>query len=67
MALHNIGLNIAIFMQSGFNSSNGVTDTLKSSSMVIYFSMHMSFYTRNVGRMPQRLKIDEHGAAEVVN
>ncbi len=27
MALHNIGPNLAIFVQSGFNLSNGVTDT----------------------------------------
>jgi hypothetical protein len=35
--------------------SNGVTATLESTLILIYFSKHMSFYTQNVGRMPQRL------------
>jgi hypothetical protein len=41
------------FVQLGFNFSNRVTDTLESSSILIYFSKHMSLYTRSVGRMPQ--------------
>ncbi len=42
-------------MQLGFNLSNGVTDTLESSSILMYFSKHMDLYTWNVGRMPKRL------------
>ncbi len=33
----------------GFNLSNGVTDTLESSSMLIYSELHMGLYTQ---RMP---------------
>ncbi len=46
------------FVLSAFNLSNGVTDTLESSSVLIYFSKHMSLYTQNVGRMPQCLIVD---------
>jgi hypothetical protein len=43
------------FMQLGFNLSNKVTDTLESSSVLMYLSKHMGLYTWRVGRMPQRL------------
>jgi hypothetical protein len=48
-------LNGHTFVLLGFNLSNGVTDTLESSSILIYFSKHMSLYTQKVGRMPLRL------------
>ncbi len=58
-------------MKLGFKLNNGVTDTLESRSVLIYFSKRMSLYTQNVGRTPQRLKdslkVDEKGAAGVVN
>jgi hypothetical protein len=38
-----------------FNLNNGVTDTLESSTILIYFSKHMSLYTQKVSRMPLRL------------
>jgi hypothetical protein len=34
-------LVILVIVQLGFNLSNGVTDTLQSSSKLIYFSKHM--------------------------
>jgi hypothetical protein len=36
-------------MQLGFNLSNGVTDTLVSSSILIYFKTRKSIYTQNGG------------------
>jgi hypothetical protein len=60
-----------VFVQLAFNFCNGVTDTLESSTILIYFSKHMSLYTQKVGRMPPRLygylKVDERGASGVVN
>ncbi len=57
-------------MQLGFNLSNRVSDTLESSSILIYFRKHMGLYTQNVGRMPQRLngwvKEDQRVVAGVV-
>ncbi len=35
----------AFFVQLGFNLSNGVTDTLDSSSILMYSKLHMSLYT----------------------
>jgi hypothetical protein len=43
---------MSIFMQLGFNLSNGVTDALESSTILIYSEEHKSFYTRYLGRMP---------------
>ncbi len=40
------------FMQLGFNLSNRVTDTLESSSILIYFEMRKSIYTKQCGQMP---------------
>jgi hypothetical protein len=37
--------SIVYFMQLGFNLSNGVTDTLESSTILIYFKSRMSLYT----------------------
>ncbi len=58
-------------MKYGLKLNNGVTDTLESSSVLIYFSKCMSLYTQNVGRTPQRFKdwfkVDEKGAGGVVN
>jgi hypothetical protein len=34
------------FVQLGFNLSNGVTDTLESSSILIYLKTHMGLYTQ---------------------
>jgi hypothetical protein len=64
-------LALPIFMHLAFNLSNGVTDTLESSTILIYFNKHMSLYTQKVGRMPQiinvLLKVDEQGAVGAVN
>jgi hypothetical protein len=43
------------FLQLGFNLSNLLTDTLESSSILIYLSKCMSLYTQNEDRMPLRL------------
>ncbi len=43
------------FVQLDFNLSNGVTDTLESNSILIYFTKQMSLYTQNVGRTQQCL------------
>ncbi len=39
-------------MQLGYNLSNGVTDTLESSSILIYFETHVGLYTQEGGQMP---------------
>jgi hypothetical protein len=36
------------FMQLGFNSSNGVTDTLESSSILLYSKLHIGLYTQRI-------------------
>jgi len=43
---------IYIFVQLAFNLSNGVTDRLESSTILIYSDKHMSLYTQSVGRTP---------------
>ncbi len=57
--------------QLGCNLRKGVTDTLESSSILIYFSKHVGLYIQKVGRMPQRLngwlKVAEQGVEGVVN
>ncbi len=40
------------FVQLGFSLSNGVTDTLEFSSILIYSKKYMSLYTQGIGRMP---------------
>jgi hypothetical protein len=59
------------FLQLGFNLSNLLTDTLESSSILIYLSKCMSLYTQNEDRMPLRLndrfKVCENRAAGVVS
>jgi hypothetical protein len=35
-----------IFVQLGFNLSNGVTDTLESSSILIYPKLHTGLFTQ---------------------
>ncbi len=40
----------------GFNLSNGVTDTLESSTILIYSDKHMSLYTLSLGRIPSLIK-----------
>jgi hypothetical protein len=37
---------IPFFVQLGFNLSNGVTDTLESSTILIYLQTRKSIYTR---------------------
>jgi hypothetical protein len=58
--------NWCIYVQLGFNLSNRVTDTLESSTILIYSDKHMSLYTQNLGRIPiwlnGRLKAMERGA-----
>ncbi len=55
------------FMQLGFNSSNGVTDTIETSSILIYSDEHMSLFTQSLGGMLKWLngwlKVMEWGAA----
>jgi hypothetical protein len=41
------------FMQLGFNLSNGATDTLESSTILIYSDEHISLYTQGLGRTPK--------------
>ncbi len=59
------------FRAIGFNLSNGVTDALESSTILIYSDKHMSLYTQGLGRMPKQLKgwlkVIERGAAGFVN
>ncbi len=43
-----IGKMDTIFVQLGFNLSNGVTDTLESSSILIYLKLHMGLYTQMI-------------------
>ncbi len=44
--------NRYIFMQLTFNLSNAVTDTLESSTILIYSAEHMSLYTKSLCRTP---------------
>ncbi len=46
----------SIFMQLGFNLSNGVTNTLESSSILIYLEICKSIYTQQSGEMPYLIK-----------
>ena len=39
-------------VQFAFNLSNRVTDTLESSTILIYSEEHMGLYTQNLGRTP---------------
>jgi len=59
--------NRYIFMQLTFNLSNAVTDTLESSTILIYSAEHISLYTKSLGRLPYwlngSLKVIEQGAA----
>ncbi len=43
-------------MQMGFNLSNGVTDKLESSSILIYFETRKSIYAQKGGQMPYLIK-----------
>ncbi len=47
--------SIYYFVQLGFNLSNGVTDTLESSTILIFSRIHISLYAQSVDRMPCRL------------
>jgi hypothetical protein len=40
-------------VQLAFNLSNGITDTLGSSTILIYFSKHVSLYTQRFDRRPK--------------
>jgi hypothetical protein len=42
-------------MQLAFNLSNGVIETLESSTILIYSRKHMSLCTQSAGRMPHWL------------
>jgi hypothetical protein len=44
------------FVQLGFNLSNGVTDTLESSSVLIYLQTHMGLYSI-VSRFPVKQQV----------
>jgi len=44
--------NLRFFVKLAFNLSNGVTDALESSTILIYSKPHISLNTKNVGRMP---------------
>jgi len=41
-------ISLRIFVQLGFNLSNGVTDTLESSSILIFSIQVKSIYTQKV-------------------
>jgi hypothetical protein len=41
------------FCAVGFNLNNGVTDTLESSTILIYSDERMSLYTQSLGSMPK--------------
>ncbi len=43
---HHLFISCSFFMQLGFNLSNGVTDTLESSSILIYFIQMKVIYTQ---------------------
>jgi hypothetical protein len=43
---------LEFFVQLAFNLSSGVTDTLESSTILIYSKSHVSLYTQMVRRMP---------------
>jgi hypothetical protein len=40
-----------IFLRLGFNLSNVVTDTLESSTILIYSKSHTGLHTKMVGKM----------------
>jgi hypothetical protein len=42
-------LQVSSFVQLSFNLSNGETDTLESSSILIYFQTRMGLYTQEGG------------------
>ncbi len=44
-------------MQLVFNLSNGVTNTLESSSIPIYFETRKSIYTQQSGQMPYLIQM----------
>jgi hypothetical protein len=54
---------IYTFVQLAFNLSNGVTDTLESSTVLLYLKSCTVLYTQMVGRLPYWLngwlKVDE--------
>jgi hypothetical protein len=39
-------------MKLGFNLSNGITNTLESSTILIYLETRMSLYIQRCGEMP---------------
>ncbi len=44
------------FVQLGFNLSNGVTDTLESSTILLYLETRKSIYTQQCGELPSLIK-----------
>ena len=44
---------VEIFVQLAFNLSNRVTDTLESSTILIYSKSQLGLNTQMVGRMPR--------------
>ncbi len=49
-------VTINFLMKLGFNLSNGVTDKLESSSILIYLETCKSIYTQESGEMPYLIK-----------
>jgi hypothetical protein len=47
---------VQYFVQLGFNLSNGVPDTLESSTILIYLETRMSLYTQRCGEMLYMIK-----------
>ncbi len=45
-----------VFVQLDFNLSNGVTDTLESSTILIYFETREGLFTQHCGKMPYLIK-----------
>ncbi len=46
----------SVFEQLGFNLSNEVTDTLESSSILIYSKLHVGLYTQVIWRDAMLIK-----------
>ncbi len=49
MKWYDLTIDNAPLVQLAFNLSNGVTDTLESSSILIYLEIHMGLYTQKGG------------------
>ncbi len=55
-----------IFMQLGFNLSNGVTDTLESSSILIYLIQETGIYTQMDTLIKRRVLVKWRAFAKLI-